>query len=220
MKKLFTLVAMAFMAIGANAQEGAIVYEVDWTTQDAFYGDIWYPSGSTSGNAEVSVNATDGLVINVHQDAPETANYWEPQVQMIAHMASITEGGQYVVKFDVNAPAAGKVRLDFCSWDGSAATMEAFVDVVAGDNYFEVNFLDYPTECTDAMIFYQGAKIPGEHKIKKVEVWDLEAEGDATGIKTLKNKAQKNVRYNLAGQQVDANYKGAVIMNGKKFIQK
>ena len=29
-----------------------------------------------------------------------------------------------------------------------------------------------------------------------------------------------NVRYNLAGQKVDASYKGIVIMNGKKFMQK
>lgn len=45
--------------------------------------------------------------------------------------------------------------------------------------------------------------------------------GDATGITNVEaaNKVKKNVRYNLAGQQVDAAYKGIVIMNGKKFVQ-
>ena len=33
-------------------------------------------------------------------------------------------------------------------------------------------------------------------------------------------KVQSNVIYNLAGQRVDANYKGVVIVNGKKMIQK
>ncbi|MBQ6379074.1 MAG: hypothetical protein IJJ56_09810, partial [Prevotella sp.] len=89
--------------------------------------------------------------------------------------------------------------------------------VAAGDNEFTIDFLDYPTECTDAMVFYQCGKIPGKHIIKKVQLIDLEA----TGIKNVKaNKATNNARYNLAGQKVDASYKGIVIMNGKKFIQK
>ena len=33
-------------------------------------------------------------------------------------------------------------------------------------------------------------------------------------------KAQNNIRYNLAGQRVDESYKGVVIMNGKKFVVK
>jgi len=32
--------------------------------------------------------------------------------------------------------------------------------------------------------------------------------------------AKKSVRYNMAGQQVNASYKGLVIENGKKFVQK
>ena len=45
--------------------------------------------------------------------------------------------------------------------------------------------------------------------------------GDATGISniTAVNQAKKSVRYNLAGQQVGASYKGIVIVNGKKMIQ-
>ena len=212
MKKLFTLVAMAFMAIGANAQ--AIAYEVDWTQKSEW--DLgWYSSEGVA----VSVEAGTGLIMDVTVDG--TGNYWDPQIPMIGHMASITEGGQYQVKFQFTSPKAGELRLDFYSWDGTGATLAKVFEVAEGDNDMTIDFLDYPTECTDAGIFYQCGKIPGKHIVKKVEVWDLEAEGDdPTGIKTLKNKAQKNVRYNLAGQQVDANYKGAVIMNGKKFIQK
>ena len=47
-------------------------------------------------------------------------------------------------------------------------------------------------------------------------------QGGATGIATVKKtvKSQSNVIYNLAGQRVDANYKGVVIVNGQKKIQK
>ncbi len=43
----------------------------------------------------------------------------------------------------------------------------------------------------------------------------------ATAIQNVKTvNAQSNTVYNLAGQKVDANYKGIVIKNGKKTIQK
>jgi len=45
--------------------------------------------------------------------------------------------------------------------------------------------------------------------------------GNATAIQAVKNvQAESTVIYNLAGQRVDANYKGVVIVNGQKKIQK
>ena len=46
-------------------------------------------------------------------------------------------------------------------------------------------------------------------------------EDDATAIKNIKAKAGNNgAIYNLAGQKVNASYKGVVIKDGKKYIQK
>lgn len=43
----------------------------------------------------------------------------------------------------------------------------------------------------------------------------------ASGVNAvIVEKAKNNIRYNLAGQRVDENYKGVVIMNGKKFVVK
>jgi len=42
----------------------------------------------------------------------------------------------------------------------------------------------------------------------------------ATGIKAVEGKAQQAVRQNLAGQRVDASYKGIVIVCGKKVMSK
>ena len=51
-----------------------------------------------------------------------------------------------------------------------------------------------------------------------VKVIDLSG---TDGIETVKaSKAFDGAIYNLAGQKVNANYKGVVIQNGKKFIQK
>ena len=208
MKKFFTLVAMAMMAIGANAQ--AVVAEIDWTQESEWNG-MWY----STDYAAVSVEQGTGLIIDCSSDG--TTNYWEPQVPMIGHIPEVTEGGQYQVIFTVDAPAAGEIRLDFCSWDGTGATHAKVINVEAGEHEYVVDFEDYPTECTDAMIFYQCGKIPGKHIIKKVTLFDTEA----TGIEAVKTaKVYNGAIYNLAGQKVNANYKGVVIQNGKKFIQK
>ena len=45
-------------------------------------------------------------------------------------------------------------------------------------------------------------------------------ESETTAINRVENVANDGVIYNMAGQKVDANYKGIVIKNGKKMIQK
>ena len=44
--------------------------------------------------------------------------------------------------------------------------------------------------------------------------------GTVTGISTMKAGEQNAVRYNVAGQKVDAGYKGLVIMNGRTVVVK
>ena len=45
--------------------------------------------------------------------------------------------------------------------------------------------------------------------------------GGSAGVTELKaNTLQNGVMYNLAGQVVNKGYKGLVIMNGKKFVNK
>jgi hypothetical protein len=45
-------------------------------------------------------------------------------------------------------------------------------------------------------------------------------EGSSAGINTVKSASENGVRYNLSGQKVAEGYKGVVIMNGRKMIQK
>ena len=89
----------------------------------------------------------------------------------VSHIAEIDEGGQYMVHFEFVSPMAGELRLDFCSWDGSAATMACVFEVAEGVNDLTIDFRDYPTPCTDAKIFYQCGKLPGKHIIKNVQVY-------------------------------------------------
>ncbi len=60
-------------------------------------------------------------------------------------------------------------------------------------------------------------KMTGAYLIEKITI-----ENSTTGIETLKvaKAAFKGATYNVAGQQVDAAYKGLVIKDGKKFVNK
>ena len=51
-------------------------------------------------------------------------------------------------------------------------------------------------------------------------VFGDEEQGETDGIKAVSTKVENGVRYNLAGQKVGADYKGIVIVNGKKFVVK
>lgn len=51
--------------------------------------------------------------------------------------------------------------------------------------------------------------------------WSLEAEkGETDGISNVKNEAKAGVKYNLAGQRVNNDYRGIVIENGRKYMVK
>ncbi len=53
------------------------------------------------------------------------------------------------------------------------------------------------------------------------EIYPVEDINTTTGINEIKNNTvAKDVRYNIAGQRVANNYRGIVIVNGKKFVNK
>lgn len=61
-------------------------------------------------------------------------------------------------------------------------------------------------------------RLPEESPAKGAEFIYLNE--TVTGIKTVSNEQMNGDRYNLNGQRVDKNYKGVVIVNGKKMINK
>lgn len=193
-----------------------VIAGVDWTVQ-----------GLTGcvGEGESPYYTVEGVGLIINSNPADGAAYWEPMAPMIGHIPELKKGGHYLVKFTIDTPAAGEIRLDFCSWDGTeGATMAQIINVEAGENEYTVDFLDYPTDCTDGMIFYQCGHLPGQHIIKKVQVFKIEgANGrnhEGTAIGATKAVKADNAIYNLAGQKVSTSYKGFVIKNGKKFLQK
>jgi hypothetical protein len=219
MKKIFTLVAMALMTVGANAQ--TLIAEMDWTKADAF---TYWCSGENESTATVTA---EGLEINV---PAEGENNWNPQTvvlnidgQKVADNpdapAILEEDGIYKVVITCKHPA-GHLQVNLGSWDDGVSLQDEW-DVEAKDEFYDFVYEmeGWPADCFSGVhVLWQSGKLVGKSVLKKVKVVKV---GGGTGIKGVKTvKAVDNTRYNLAGQKVDASYKGIVIQNGKKFLSK
>ena len=56
--------------------------------------------------------------------------------------------------------------------------------------------------------------------VNGINIYAIEFTADATGINQLTQTNVQGATYNLAGQRVGDTFKGVVIRDGKKFVQK
>ena len=116
----------------------------------------------------------------------------------------------------------GNVNFDIADTKGGSPTLTVF----RAKDFDNVNF----TEETINRI-KEGDEVVVQGKLQKYvknEVvtpeltsgYLISVNGSTTGINALKAAAQNGAIYNVAGQKVNAGYKGLVIMNGKKFVNK
>lgn len=56
--------------------------------------------------------------------------------------------------------------------------------------------------------------------VNSINIYAVEFVAESTDIHQVEAKSANNNTYNLAGQNVGKNYKGVVITNGKKYVQK
>jgi len=131
--------------------------------------------------------------------------------------------------FVINIPVkAGDVIYVKYSAKGSNA---AKLDVYGSEPAITAD-ADAVKECTgktegESVIFKATATKGGTAKIKEtnggMRIYAISINQVPTGIQNIKaatKTIENNVIYNLAGQRVNESYKGIVIKNGKKFIQK
>lgn len=93
---------------------------------------------------------------------------------------------------------------------GEYSSIAATQTVAAG----ETATLSYDYKGGETTVYLYSAK-------SGLNLYAIIVTSSSSGVKNITvEKAQNNIRYNLAGQRVDENYKGVVIMNGKKFVVK
>ena len=118
---------------------------------------------------------------------------------------------------DPQADGTGIARAAFENKDLFALTNPA------KHNGIETQNLDYKNSTKPFInkgMYYVFAKHYDNVKAARLNIIWLD-ENEATAIVAAKtNTVNSDVIYNMAGQKVDASYKGIVIKNGKKYVQK
>ena len=224
MKKIFTLIAMALMAVGANAQgiyavmngdagvaAGTTVTSVNnlkftWGVagEDDFKGgnkksevlkDVLGSTGYCEGNG-VNGTLTGGSVY-----------YFEPSINGSITVGFVLNAGK---AFYVQESDGTNVTFTCTNAEGESITLDNGGTVeeklTGGLATFAVTSgKKYAVYCTGSKLGFYGFKF----------------EGGTDGIASVKVAAEQNVPlYNLAGQKVDKSCKGVVIQNGKKVVIK
>jgi hypothetical protein len=183
----------------------------------------WDKQCNTMLNASMTVGKTYIVKAQIKADNPGECALWpiwttspnknqwggSTDVQYLAAVNLKSEFDEYTWKFTANYAIdkiqfafgliGGKVYFDDVSCVEEGTTTEM---VINGD--FESDDLS-----KWEVIGYNG---------QKMAIQEFET---TSGIKQItSNKSQSNVRYNLAGQAVDENYKGIIIQNGRKRVNK
>ena len=199
----------------------AIVGEIDWSQEAAF--NNW----CSGENGSTAVVGAEGLEINVPAAGE---NYWNPQTVVLNiegekvadnpdAPAILAEDGRYQVIIVAKHPA-GHLQVNLGTWDDGVSLQKDFdVEEAADFHEIVVDFSEgWPADCfSNVHVLWQSGALPGLSVLKSIQIIDL----DATAIKTVKaGKKFDGAIYNLAGQKVNASYKGVVIKEGKKYIQK
>jgi hypothetical protein len=212
MKKIFTLIAVCAMALTANAQgkyameEGE---EVAYGTQPAkdkrvtnckmYFGDPDATGDLKDFSAAEADNHVDGYTaytkgnnVNGNKEAG-TVYVFQPAI-----------AGNITVAVVLNADKAFHISED-------GTDMAGYEGIKVDEKYYGTYTFDvkagstYKVWCDGSKLGFYGFEFK---------------EGSSAGINTVKSASENGVRYNLSGQKVAEGYKGVVIMNGRKMIQK
>ena len=231
MKKIFTLIAATLMAVGANAQL------ITWS--EAVAAADLAPNASWS-NGEFTATITDNgnkMKIDANSQYFGTADeYVNLTYRLSTGGKTGTSGGVLTNYITLNVPSAGTLKIYVRT--GSASATDRNLQVKQGTSTLldkiikEDAATDYATTTIDEketkvfpIISVNVAKgdVSLEYPVNGLAFYGFGFISSTTGItnvKVVEPAVANDAIYNLSGQKVNKNYKGVVIKNGVKTIQK
>ena len=243
MKKLLTLVAAAFMAVGVNAQPEDVIKvssgNPDWGQMFVNDGVKFEWPGRTFESTEkltakavyagCNLKDSEGNDLTYARESGTVQTYTIefgaiPTVNLQICVNCIIPnqygGGHSTMKFKPlnieDNKASFTVSEEDCSYTGSS-----YKDDGTGNWIKDQEYTDEPQDVTSLVLQAcddDQTKYPAIINIKSIK----RVTTTATGISKVENLevAKDGKSFNLAGQQVGKNYKGVVIKNGKKMVIK
>ncbi len=228
MRKFTLLVAAAIMSISANAE---VIYS--WSSTGPEAADVTEVGGKATAMVDAArvnyANTVNDVTYYTICLSGKASTYPESNYVNIALDQPLAADDEITVTAYRNKDATGKAAsIDFMFMNGDTKvaeldSTEPFANInAAGDNPGEEPSTQKFTVPADAagctvLDLSRGAGTGTNLFITKFEIT---RGGEPAGIVNV-NAAEENAPiYNLQGVQVDENYKGIVIKNGKKYINK
>lgn len=206
MKKIFTLIAVAAMALTVNAQgkyameEGETIAAGTQPAKDKRVENckLVFGEGGDDFKAAVADASVEGYTAytpgNGINGNKENGTFY---------LLTPSIDGNITVAVVLNADKAFYIEED-----GTA--LEQYNGIKVDSKYYGT--YSFPVKANKTYKVYCAGS--------KLGFYGFEYTTEATGIQSAKaEKAANTESYNLAGQKVSENYKGVVIMNGKKVVK-
>ena len=171
------------------------------------------------GPEGVYKSTAEGLAIN----NPVMQEYIYTPQTCVVNDFDLKQGFDYIVRLTLKVPSDGTYNVIMGNYVHE-------VPVKGSDSWqvIDVIFSDFGEETADGtdhsmedvFVNLGSGWVVGTTVVKQAEVYEVVGSGarGTTAIQGVKASAAGDAVYNLAGQKVDASYKGIVIQNGKKRI--
>ena len=219
MKKIFTLIAMAVMAVSVNAQT------ISWGENDACDKGA---AAESYAAGELVLTCTD-TAKEKHQVEKNSA-YFGTADNYVQYSYRFKTGGKSNSKngLKLSVPAAGTLKIAVRSASSSDETRtliltqngtEIYNDFVKDSNSEKVTIEEEEkTVYHYVTVDVEKGDIDITYPVNGINFYAFILE-DPTGVSTVKAEKANAASYNLGGQQVKSSAKGLVIKNGKKIAQ-
>ena len=205
MKKIFTLIAVAAMAISANAQTWNFS---DWEAKD-------YEENFTKDGMTIAASSDKKVTIDGNSKTFGDYSYTQ---RLKFGGAGNAESGRYL-SFAVPAGANVTVHFAHASSSGDARNMV----LALGDFASEVTRKEVAAGSTETLTYTNSGSASTAYLYSAssgLNVYGVIVSTAAGISQMVFGQAENGAAYNLAGQKVADGFKGVVIKNGKKMIQK
>lgn len=195
-----------------------LIYEKDFVGIEEY---TWWDYMESDPNL---IELTDeGLAIT---NPTKNEQIWQPQMFFGTedYGFGLEANHDYIVRLTLKVPSDGTYQVVLGSW---SCTFLCQLPVIANDDFQEIDF-EFPFlgngaeqifDLESCHAILQVGWVVGTTIINKIQVIE-QTKGGLSGMKLAKFTKVDGALYNLAGQKVDSSYKGLVIQNGRKYIQR
>lgn len=223
MKKFFTLIAAVAMAASVNAQ--SFTFDTEYAAGSA-------PKSITSNGLTLTITDTNGKTA-----VDKNSQYFGTKDSYVKFDTRFKTGGKSSSKNNLTLTLPSDGTLKVYARTGSSTAINRNI-VLTQDGTELVNKIILESEAVKVDMEIEGETVSKSvfpvisvavkagdvaitYPVNSISIYGFEL-ATATGVSSVSvaEAKAKTATFNLAGQQVSESYKGIVVKNGKKYLNK